>query len=657
MARKKISVDRRSFLKNATVGAAALVATPVVTAEAVANPQPATAPRNATAPLPPIPRRAEAPLATVPAIPDPNASIITVDHPGSDFMVDAFKAVGFEYLCSNPGNSFRSLHESFINYGGNKNPEFITCCHEESAVGMAHGYFKIEGKPLLVCVHGTVGVQHASMAIYDAFCDRVPIVVVLGNFGDAQTRASFVNWTHSAQDPAALIRDFVKWDDQPVTLQGFAESVVRAYKVAMTPPYMPVALVCDTDLQEFPIPSDPTLRIPPVTLDRPPQGDSGSVQEAAKWLVAAESPVIVADRAARTPAGLALMIELAETLQAAVVDRNGRMNFPTRHPLNQTERGNAVVGNADVILGLELTDFYGIVNAYYGDIYPRSRSLTKPGVKLISINSNDLYLKSNYQDFERYQAVDLAMAADAEATLPSLIEAVKKLVTADRKRMYQDRGAQLAAAHQRTLAENRDLAANGWDASPISTARLSAELWNQIRHEDWSLVSNCQFVSRWPLRLWEFDKHYQYIGGEGGYGVGYGAPASVGAALANRKHGRLTVSIQNDGDLMFAPGVLWTAAHSRIPLLVVMHNNRAYHQEVMEVQRMADVHERGITRASIGTTLIDPPIDYGKLAQSMGMHGSGPISDPKDLAPALREALAVVKSGEPALVNVLTQPR
>jgi acetolactate synthase-1/2/3 large subunit len=655
MALKNIPVDRRSFLKNATVGAAALVAAPAAAADAVTNPHAAAPPRNATAPLPPLPRRVETGAAA--ATSEPNANPITVDHPGSDFMVDAFKAVGFEYLCSNPGNSFRSLHESFINYGRNKNPEFITCCHEESAVGMAHGYFKIEGKPLLVCVHGTVGVQHASMAIYDAFCDRVPMVVVLGNFGDAQTRASFVNWTHSAQDPAALIRDFVKWDDQPATLQGFAESVMRAYKVATTPPYMPVALVCNTDLQEFPMPNDPTLRVPPVTVDRPPQGDSGSVQEAAKWLVAAENPVIVADRAARTPAGLALMIELAETLQAAVVDRNGRMNFPTRHPLNQTERGNAVVGNADVILGLELTDFYGIVHAYYGDVYPRSRSLTKPGVKLISINSNDLYLKSNYQDFERYQAVDLAMAADAEATLPSLIEAVKRLISAERKRTYQDRGALLAAAHQRALAQNRDLAANGWDASPISTARLSAELWHQIRNDDWSLVSNCQFVSRWPLRLWAFDKHYQYIGGEGGYGVGYGAPASVGAALANRKHGRLTVSIQNDGDLMFAPGVLWTAAHHRIPLLIVMHNNRAYHQEVMEVQRMADVHERGITRASIGTTLVDPPIDYGKLAQSMGMHGSGPISDPKDLAPALREAIAVVKNGEPALVNVLTQPR
>ncbi len=653
---KKTSVDRRSFLKNATVGAAALAATPVTAATAVPIPQPSR-PRNAAAPLPPVSRRAEAEAAAAAANPGPNSDPITVDHPGSDFMVDAFKAAGFEYLCSNPGNSFRSLHESFINYGANKNPEFITCCHEESAVGMAHGYFKIEGKPLLVCVHGTVGVQHASMAIYDAFCDRVPVVVVLGNFGDAQTRASFVNWTHSAQDPAELIRDFVKWDDQPATLQGFAESVMRAYRVAMTPPYMPVALVCNTDLQEFPLPSNPALRVPALTLDRPPQGDSGSVQQTAQWLVAAENPVIVADRAARTPAGLALMIELVETLQAAVIDRNGRMNFPTRHPLNQTERGGSAIGEADVILGLELTDFYGIVNAYYGDVYPRTRSLTKPGVKLISINSNDLYLKSNYQDFQRYQAENLAIAADAEATLPSLIEAVKKLLTDDRKRMFQDRGAKLAAAHQRIFAQNRDLAANGWDASPISTARLSAEIWNQIRNEDWSFVSNCQFVSRWPLRLWDFNKYYHYIGGEGGYGVGYGAPASVGAALANRKHGRLTVSIQNDGDLMFGPGVLWTAAHHRIPLLIVMHNNRAYHQEVMEVQRMADVHERGITRAGIGTTLVDPAIDYGKLAQSMGMHGSAPIADPGDLAPALREAIAVVKSGEPALVNVVTQPR
>jgi acetolactate synthase I/II/III large subunit len=571
--------------------------------------------------------------------------------------VDVLKSLNFEYLCANPGNSFRSLHESLINYGGNRAPEFITCCHEESSVAMGHGYAKIEGKPLLVCVHGTVGLQHASMAIYDAFCDRVPVYIVLGNFGDSAERFGQVDWTHSAQDPAAMIRDYVKWDDRPVSLQGFSESAVRAYKIATTPPMMPVALVADHELQEYAVADGANLSVPKLTMTSPPVGDSGAVAEVARLLVAAENPVLVTDRVARTPAGLAGLIELAETLQAPVLDRNGRMNFPTRHPLNHTERSGAAIANADVIVGLELTDFWSTVNAVQGQVNPVVRSTVKPGTKLVSITANDLYIKSNYQDFQRYAAVDLAIAADAEATLPSLIEAVKRQITDDRKHTFADRGAKLATAHTQAMRAGREAAASGWDASPISTARMSSEIWAQIKDEDWSLVSNCQFVSRWPLRLWDFNKHYHYIGAEGGYGVGYGAPAAVGAALANRKHGRLTVSIQNDGDLMFAPGVLWTAAHHRIPLLIVMHNNRAYHQELMQVQIMADRHNRGITNASIGSVLVDPAIDYSKLAQGMGLHAEGPISDPKDLAPAIRRAITVVKGGDPALVDVLTQPR
>jgi len=572
-------------------------------------------------------------------------------------MVDVLKSLNFEYLCANPGNSFRSLHESLINYGGNRVPEFITCCHEESSVAMGHGYAKIEGKPLLVCVHGTVGLQHASMAIYDAFCDRVPVYIVLGNFGDTAERFGQVDWTHSAQDPAAMIRDYVKWDDRPVSLQGFSESAVRAYKIATTPPMMPVALVADHELQEYAVADGANLSVPKVTMTSPPVGDSGAVTEVARLLVAAENPVLVTDRVARTPAGLAGLIELAETLQAPVLDRNGRMNFPTRHPLNHTERSGPAIANADVIVGLELTDFWSTVNSVQGQVNPVVRPAVKPGTKLVSITANDLYIKSNYQDFQRYAAVDLAIAADAEATLPSLIDAVKRQITDDRKHTFADRGAKLATAHTQAMQAGREAATSGWDASPISTARMSSEIWAQIKDEDWSLVSNCQFVSRWPLRLWDFNKHYHYIGGEGGYGVGYGAPAAVGAALANRKHGRLTISIQNDGDLMFAPGVLWTAAHHRIPLLIVMHNNRAYHQELMQVQIMADRHNRGITNASIGSVLVDPPIDYSKLAQGMGVHAEGPISDPKDLAPAIRRAIAVVKGGDPALVDVLTQPR
>jgi acetolactate synthase I/II/III large subunit len=638
----KSEVDRRNFLKGAAAGAAALAAGP-----AVAAAQPAEAKRTVPPPMSP------AAEAEVPS----GADVLTAERTGSDFMVDVIKSLGFEYVCANPGSSFRGLHESIINYGGNKSPEFITCTHEESSVAMAHGYAKIEGKPLMVFAHGTVGVQHAAMAMYNAYCDRVPVYVMLGNIIDETMRAPGVEWDHSVQDAAAMVRDFTKWDDLPISLEHFAESAVRAYKVAMTPPTMPVVIVADGALQEDPIPSDLKIHIPKLTKDMPPVGDSGSVNEVARMLVAAENPVIIADRTARTPAGLACLVDLAEALQCSVVDQSGRMNFPSRHPLNQSDRARAAVADADVILGLDVADFYGITHTYRDQIVRGSKPGTKANAKLISISSDDLYIKANYQDFQRYTEVDMAIAADAEATLPSLTEAVKKLVTDDRKRAFQDRGVRLKAAHMQALERSRDAAAFAWDASPISTARMCMELWSQIQNEDWSLVGATTFVSKWPQRLWSFDKHYQYIGNAGGYGVGYGAPAATGAALANRKYGRLTVNIQNDGDLMYSPGILWTAAHHKIPVLHIMHNNRAYHQEVMQVQIMADRHSRGISNCGTGTTITGPDISFSKLAQSMGMYGDGPISDPKDLGPAIKRAIEVVKRGEPALVDVVTQPR
>jgi acetolactate synthase-1/2/3 large subunit len=581
--------------------------------------------------------------------------VLTNERPGSDFMLDVIKSLGIEYATANPASSCRALHESIINYGGNKNPELLTCCHEESSVGMAHGYAKIEGKPIISMVHGTVGTQHASMAIYNAFCDRVPAIVILGNELDATARRSFVEWTHAAQDAAVIIRDFTKWDDAPGSLQHFAESFVRAYKIAMTPPMGPVALVANGKLQEEPI-EESNLRIPKLNATSPPQGDSGAIADAAKQLVNAENPVIVAERLARTPNGIKLLVELAETLQAPVNDQRNRMNFPTRHPLY----GVGDIAKADVILCLEVEDIYMLTHR----VSPLNRIgmdapklLTKENAKLISISSLELFQKSNYQDFARYNEVDLAIAGDGEATLPALIDACKRLITADRKRTLQDRGTKLAEAHKRMDEQNRQQAALGWDSSPLTPARVSAELWPQIKNEDWSLVGNDMFFSRWPTRLWNFDKHYQYIGGSGGEGVGYGAPAAVGAALANKKHGRFTVNLQNDGDLNYAPGVLWTAVHHKIPMLTVMHNNRGYHQEVMFVTTMAARANRDVTRAGIGTKLTEPNIDYATMAKGYGMQGIGPITDPNDIAPALKRAVEIVKSGEPVLIDTVTQGR
>lgn len=604
---------------------------------------------------------APAALAAAPAPAQESAAsakveVQTTERPGADFMIDVFKALGFEYVCANPGSAFRGIQESVVNYGGNAKPEFITCLHEESSVAMGHGYFKVEGKPMLVFAHGTVGLQHASMAIYNAFCDRVPVFVVLGNNLNAATRRSNVDWVHSVQDAPSLVRDFTKFDDSPVSLEQFAESSVRAYKIAMTSPSAPVVLVADADLAETPIVGRTDLTVPKLSFTSPPSGDSAAVAELAGMLMESQNPVIVAGRYARTPNGMAHLIELAELLQSPVVDLGMRMNFPNRHRLNVSANSRALVQNADLILGLEVPDFHGLVNRISRQLEYSSQLMTK--AKLATISSGDRLAKSNFQDFQRYQAVDLDLAADAEATLPLLVEAVKKRMNGDKRRAFDARGAKIGQQHAAIWDKARLDASFAWEASPVSTARMCAELWAQIRNEDWSLVNaSSNFVSNWPLRLWNFDKPYRHIGSSGGAGMGYGAPAAVGAALANKKYGRFSVNIQTDGDLMYAPGVLWTAAHHRIPLLTIMHNNRAYHQELMELQIAANQHNRGIERAHIGTTIDDPNINYAKLAESMGMMGIGPIENPADLAPAIRRAVETVKRGEPVLIDVVTQPR
>jgi len=293
--------SRRNFLKGATVAsAAALAAGP-----AAANTTAAGAPAEQPKAQPPGPQLAAA--ETMPPTPD----TVSQSSSGGDFMIDVIKTLDIDYLAMNCASSFRGLHEAAINHGGNAKPEILTCPHEEIAVHMAQGYAKIEGKPMAMICHGVVGLQHASMAMYNAWCDRVPVIVMGGNIIEAKKRGPGAEWVHSAIDPAAMVRDFVKWDDQPTSLQHFAESAVRAYKVAMTPPMAPVMLSLDAELQENPIENRDVLKIPRLAKVIPPQGDDAALAELAKMLVAAENPVIICDRMARTPAGMQRLVGLA----------------------------------------------------------------------------------------------------------------------------------------------------------------------------------------------------------------------------------------------------------------------------------------------------------------------------------------------------------
>lgn len=653
MSKRSPSLDtgRRNFLKGATLAGAAALTTPVAANTPLGGtPLPGDSEPRPKA-QPPGPRLAAAETSPPPADTDP----VIQTSSGGDFMVDVFKTLDIDYLAMNCASSFRGLHEAVINHGGNTKPEIITCPHEEIAVHMGQGYAKMEGKPLAMICHGVVGLQHATMAMYNAWCDRVPVFVMGGNIMEANKRAPGAEWVHSAIDPAAITRDFVKWDDQPASLQHFAESAVRAYKIAPPPPMAPVMLSLDAELQENPIENPGLLRIPKLSRVIPPQGDDAALAQLAKMLVAAENPVIICDRVARTPAGMPRLVELAETLQCAVIDNYGRMNFPSRHPLNQSFR-RSIIAQADVILAMELNELWGTLSDFNDRIVRTSSPKYKKTAKIVTLGTRDLYMKSNYQDFGRYQEVDLDIAGDAEASLPSLIEQVKRLVDEGRKSAFEERGKKLAAAKLASVEQAKSDATIGWDASPITTARLCAEVYGQIKDEDWSLVGTSIGLA-WPHKLWNFDKPHQWNGGAGGGGVGYTLPASLGAALANKRHGRLTLAFGGDGDFMFVPSTLWTAAHHRIPMLYIVHNNRAYHQEYMYLQAMAARHGRGITNTEVGTTIKDPFVDYAAVAKGFGVYGEGPINDPKDLGPALKRAIAVVKSGQPALLDVVMDQR
>jgi thiamine pyrophosphate-dependent acetolactate synthase large subunit-like protein len=327
------------------------------------------------------------------------------------------------------------------------------------------------------------------------------------------------------------------------------------------------------------------------------------------------------------------------------------MNFPNNHPLYQSAK-RALMKDADVVLLLEVADPFGQFNSI-SDPDKHLSHFANKDARVINISMQDVFLHSNYQDFQRYWPVDLSINGDAEASLPALTDEVRRLLTDEHKRAFAERGDRLGQAHARSRKHALDEAADGWDASPISTARMAMELYAVIRNEDWCLAVSDRIAA--PRKLWTITKHHQILGGAGAQGVGYCAPGSLGVALANKTRGRFTVTFQPDGDLNYSPGVLWTAAHHRIPILYVMFNNRAYLHETMHIQRMAGVHQRDVSRAHIGTTIDNPFVDYARLAQAYGVWAEGPIDDPTQLAAVFRRAVDVVKSGSPALVDVVCQ--
>jgi thiamine pyrophosphate-dependent acetolactate synthase large subunit-like protein len=578
---------------------------------------------------------------------------------GSDVVVDLMKAFDIEYAAFNPGATFRGIHDSIVNYGGNYMPEVIFCNHEEISVAVAHGYAKAKGKPMIAIVHNMVGLQHASMAIFNAYIDRVPIIV-LGGTGPMNTkrRRPRIDWIHTALVQGNQVRDYVKWDDQPYTLADVPDSFIRGYRIATTEPMAPIYINYDADIQEDSITRP--MEVPDVSRYAPPapmQANPEALRKAAELLVGAKAPLIIADTLGRNPKTVPLLVELAELLGAPVVDKGARFNFPTVNALDATDGARDLLANADVILALDVADIFGSLTT----VSKQTRDceyVTKPAVKLISISMNDMLVHSWAGDYHALQALDISMCADTFVAVPELTKLCRELLGNDgqKKQGLEARRKELGDKHKSRRAKWLADAQAKSSLKDITTAWLAVELGEVIKKEDWVLVNGTS--NGWARRLWDFTKPNQYLGASGGAGVGYGPGAAIGAALALKGTGKLAVDIQSDGDLLMTSSSLWTAAKHRIPLLIVMHNNQSFYNSEEHGIEVAKFRKRPVENAGIGTHVDDPAVDYSKMAQSFGVSAEGPVRNPADLRPALERGLKYVKEKQlPYLVDVIAEPR
>jgi len=551
---------------------------------------------------------------------------------GSDVIAEALRSLDIPYIALTPGASYRGLHDSIVNYLGNSKPQMLLCLHEEAAVAIAHGYAKVTGKAMVTAVHSNVGLMHATMAMFNAWCDRMP-VVVLGATGpvDAAKRRPWIDWIHTSRDQGALIRDYSKWDDQPSSPAAAREAIMRGTWIANTAPCGPVYINFDAELQEAKIseplpPIDPARYMPQVTTAAPAE----LVREAAAMLKGAKQVLILAGRASRDPQAWNARVALAEALNARVVtDLKVGASFPTDHPLYAgapraiTPESVDGLKTVDVIVSLDWVDLAGALR-YGGPM---------PSAKIIQISLDHRIHRGWNMDYQGLPPIDLILSADPDLVVPELVKAIGQSPKPH------------AVPSPRAVADKEPA---GFTNETIAHA-LRKVLGKRP-------VTYTHLPISWEANWLTFSDPLAYVGSDGGGGVGGGPGISVGAALALKGSGRLPVAICGDGDFLMGVTAVWTAVHYKIPLLFVLANNRSFYNDELHQERMARMRNRPVENKWIGQRMSDPEVDLAAMGRAQGAQGFGPITRPADLGPALANAIAAVDAGEVAVVDVRVEP-
>ncbi len=553
---------------------------------------------------------------------------------GSDAIAAVLRTLDIPFLALNPGASYRGLHDSIVNYLGNTRPQMLLCLHEESAVAIAQGYAKASDRMMGAVVHSNVGLMHASMAIFNAWCDRMPMLV-LGATGpwDAAKRRPWIDWIHTASDQAALVRDYTKWDNQPASVAAAYEAILRAAQIANTAPRGPTYINLDAGLQEAkigalpPLPDAKRYRAPDPVLPA-----EHLVEAAAKLLAGAKHPAILAGRVSRSESCWKQRVALAEKLHARVfTDIKVGAAFPTDHPLHAAPPATflspdaaKLLREADVVLSLDWVDLAGALKAAW--------SADPVGAKVIQISPDAHVHRGWSMDYQGLSAVDVYMMCEPDIVVPLLLDAVmpRPGVVAAKPAPLPDAAPDVVSI--RTLADALNVATKGME---VCVTRLPLGWNGAYRH------------FRHPL---------DYIGSEGGGGVGAGPGITVGAALALKDSGRLPVAIMGDGDFLMGTTALWTAAHYGIPCLILVANNRSFFNDELHQERVAKERSRPVENRWIGQRISGPDIDIAMMARAQGAEGIGPVAKASELKPAIQRGIQAARSGAVCVVDVRVAP-
>jgi benzoylformate decarboxylase/acetolactate synthase-1/2/3 large subunit len=571
-------------------------------------------------------------------------------------MVDVLRRLGLRYVALNPGSSFRGLHDSLVNYGGNE-ITMIECPHEKIAMGVAHGYAKATGEPMAAILHDLVGLLHGAMGVYYAYIDRSP-VLVLGGSGPADhaRRRPNIDWIHSANVQGEAVRAYTKWDHEPRSLASVPTILARAYRISLEEPRGPVYVALDAGLQEDRVSAAvslddlPRLAAPPSALAPEP----AALRALAEQLCSARRPVMVLGYPGRHPASFDVLTRLAEEVGIGAVETHWRLNFPNRHELNVT--GSSALERADCLLFVDVKDM-GKATQRLDSTTRRITSRVAPDTRVLDLGFNDVGISTWSEDYAELVPTDLQVTADTTVALPMLLNECRRILSAEPAQRGEEREVwrgELRAMHTSTWAAWRTEAVAVAASSPVATSRLAAEVWEVVREHDWVLTAGT--AAEWALRTWDFDRPYRHPGRRLGTATQIGI--SLGIALAHKGTGRLVVDLQPDGDLMFDVGALWVASRYELPLLVVMFNNRAYYNDWEHQERLARQRGTPLERASIGMAIDNPAPDFATIARGFDWWSYGPVTDPDQVRAAVRGAADhVLATGRPALVDVVCQPK